>query len=280
MKRPHFCALHAVALFACLFGGGIRVAAHDLWIEVSSFITEPTKPLAVRLRVGVDLLGDPVGRESAHIDRFVLIDANGRSQTVPGQEGLDPAGLLRGTSPGLLVIGYSTRPSPIVLPAEKFNQYLAEEGLESIAALRAQRKQTAADAREEFSRCAKALLSSGTVSNAHADRALGFPLELVAERNPYALGTGQTLPLRLLFRGKPLSGALVVAINKRNPSARVSARSGKDGKVKFAVDSPGMWLVKAVHMIPATSESSAEWASFWASLTFERAATSPARGAQ
>jgi hypothetical protein len=30
-----------------------------------------------------------------------------------------------------------------------------------------------------------------------------------------------------------------------------------------------MWLIKAVHMIPAPAGSKAEWASFWASLTFE-----------
>jgi hypothetical protein len=29
-----------------------------------------------------------------------------------------------------------------------------------------------------------------------------------------------------------------------------------------------MWLIKSVHMIPAPAGSGAEWASFWASLTF------------
>ena len=31
----------------------------------------------------------------------------------------------------------------------------------------------------------------------------------------------------------------------------------------------GLWLVKAVHMIPAPAGTGAQWTSFWASLTFE-----------
>jgi hypothetical protein len=33
-----------------------------------------------------------------------------------------------------------------------------------------------------------------------------------------------------------------------------------------------MWLIKAVHMIPAPPGSNADWTSFWASLTFGRTA--------
>ena len=40
------------------------------------------------------------------------------------------------------------------LTPEKFNQYLKEEGLDAVAALRARRNQTEAKAREIFSRCA------------------------------------------------------------------------------------------------------------------------------
>ena len=64
-----------------------------------------------------------------------------------GRDGADPAGLMRVATPGLLVIGYHSKPSPVVLPATKFNTYLTEEGLEAIAALRARTGQTNTDAR-------------------------------------------------------------------------------------------------------------------------------------
>src|SRR5262249_30258790 len=118
-------------------------------------------------------------------------------------------------------------------------------------------------------RCAKSLVLSGPASEAEGDRQLGFPLELVAERNPYVFRTSEDLPVRLLWQGRPLEGALVVAINSASPKEKLSARSDRDGLVHFRLLPGGMWLVKAVHMLPAPAGSEAEWASYWASLTFE-----------
>jgi len=97
---------------------------------------------------------------------------------------------VREADPGLLVLGYQSRPKPIVLPAATFNQYLKEEGLDAITELRARRNQTGSDAREIFTRCAKSLVRYGMPAGAQADRALGFTLELVSDKNPYTLRAG------------------------------------------------------------------------------------------
>ena len=180
----------------------------------------------MRLRVGQDLLGDPLPRDPALINQFVVEDAAGRKPVV-GRDGADPAGFLRVATPGLLVIGYRSNPSAVELTADKFNQYLKEEGLDAVAALRASRNETGAAARELFSRCAKSLVLSGSPSEAQGDRPLGFTLELVAERNPYALRAGQDLPVRLTYENRPLAGALVVAMNRLNPSEKLIGPHGQ-----------------------------------------------------
>ena len=255
------------AAFVVLFSGA-SLAAHDLWIEPTAFLADAGKIVGVRLRVGQDLLGDPVPRDPDLINEFVVVEPTGRKPVV-GRDGADPAGLLRVSGPGLLVVGYRSNPSPIVLTADKFNQYIKEEGLDAVAAQRSARHQTTADAKEIFARCAKSLLLSGAPTESQHDQALGFPLELVAERNPYALRSGAELPVRLTYEGRPLAGALVMALNRVDPAARMTARSDKDGRVRFRLPSGGFWLIKAVHMIPAPAGSNAEWESFWASLTFD-----------
>src|SRR5438876_11170978 len=241
--------------------------AHDMWIVPTTFSPEPGQVVGVRLRVGQDLLGDPLPRDPMLVNQFVVEDAAGRKPVV-GRDGDDPAGFLRVAMPGLLVIGYRSNPSAVELAADKFNQYVKEEGLDAVAALRARRNETGAPAHELFSRCAKSLVLSGSPSEAQGDRRLGFPLELVAERNPYAIRAGEDLPVRLTYENRPLAGALVVAINSMDPAERLSARSDRDGRVNFRLRPGGMWLVKAVHMVPAPAGSDADWASFWASLTF------------
>lgn len=266
-KRTHH-VTRAAVLAACVLFAGASTLAHDLWIEPSAFVADASKVLGIKLRVGVDLLGDPVPRDPALIERFIAVDRSG-SKPIIGRDGEDPAGLLRVASPGLVVVGYASKPSHITLPAQKFNEYLVEEGLDSVAALRAKRNETNGEARESFARCAKALISSGPVTAADVDRSLGFTLELIAERNPYGLHAGQSLPVRLVYQNQPLAGVLVVAVNRRNPAAKLSARSGKDGRVKFTLPEPGMWLVKAVHMVEAPQGNDSQWLSYWASLTFE-----------
>ena len=244
------------------------IQAHDMWIEPTTFVPELGQIVGVRLRVGQDFLGDPLPRDPAFVNQFVFEDSAGRKPVV-GRDGADPAGFLRVAAPGLLVVGYRSNPSPIELEAAKFNQYLKDEGLDAIAALRAHRNESGARARERFSRCAKSLVLSGSPSEAQGDRRLGFTLELVAERNPYAIHAGEDLPVRLTYENRPLAGALVVAMNRLHPSEKLAARTDREGRVRFRLSSDGVWLVKAVHMLPAPAGANAEWESYWASLTFE-----------
>ncbi len=242
--------------------------AHDMWIEPTTFSPEPGQMVGVRLRVGQDLLGDPLPRDAALINQFVVEDVTGRKPVV-GRHGADPAGFLRVATQGLFVIGYRSNPSVVELTADKFNQYVKEEGLDAVAALRAQRNQTGDSTRERFSRCAKSLMLSGSPNEEQGDRPLGFTLELVAERNPYILRADEDLPIRLTYENRPLAGALVVAMNRRNPAEKLTARTDSAGRVRFRLQRDGLWLIKAVHTIPAATGSNAEWESFWASLTFD-----------
>jgi uncharacterized GH25 family protein len=242
--------------------------AHDMWIEPTTFLPETGSIVGVRLRVGQDLLGDPLPRDPALINQFVVEDSGGRKSLI-GRDGRDPAGYLRVATPGLMVVGYFSNPSAVELDAVKFNQYLKDEGLEAVAALRAKRNQTDAKAHEMFARCAKSLVLSGSPGEGQGDRRLGFTLELVAERNPYTIRSSEDLPVQLTYENRPLAGALVIAMNRLNPSEKLTARTGKDGRVRLRLKPGGMWLIKAVHMIPAPAGSTAEWSSYWASLTFQ-----------
>jgi len=246
---------------------GATLLAHDMWIEPTTFTPEPGDIVGARLRVGQDFIGDPLRRDDALIDQFVVQAAAGRKPLV-GRPGADPAGLLRVDAPGLMVIGYRSHPSTVEQTAEKFNQYLKEEGLEAIAALRARRGETGG-VRELFSRCAKSLVLSGAAQADEGDHALGFTLELVAEKNPYTMAAGQELPVRLTYESRPMADVLVVAINRTNPTEKLSARSDANGRVRFRLPQGGQWLIKAVHMIPAKADAQADWESFWATLTFE-----------
>jgi hypothetical protein len=218
--------------------------AHDFWIEPSTFRPMAGQMVTASLRVGKDFAGDPVPRSGELIESFTI-----DGKPVGGFEGRDPAGIMRIEKPGLAVIAYRSKGSPLELDATKFAQFLADEGITNVRA-------NGKPDRERFFRFAKALLGSGET------RPLGWRFELVPERDPSRL--------QLLFDGKPLAGVLVTALFRDDPHVRLSARTDARGRVAFALPRSGVWLVKSVHMIPALPNSGYDWESLWASLTFER----------
>jgi uncharacterized GH25 family protein len=253
-------ACAGLVVFACA-----RVAAHDFWIEPNTFSAAAGAPLSFALRVGEHFKGDPVPRQTAMIERFVIAGPDGVRDVI-GREGVDPAGFAPIAAPGVYVIGYRSRPTSLESDAAKFEKYLHEEGLERISDQRKQTGRSNTPGIEIFSRCAKAIVASP--SQQIKDQTLGLRLELIAEK----ITPGKPATFRLLYEGQPLEGALVVAIPKDAPLQKLTARSNKAGRVTFTMPG-GVWLVKAVHMIPAARETMAEWESLWASTTFELATT-------
>jgi uncharacterized GH25 family protein len=239
--------------------------AHDFWIEPSTFHPMAGTSVAVGLRVGQNFVGDPVPRFSSSIEQF-FVRQGGGEQPINGLENIDPAGWFRADGQSTAVIAYRSSGSFTELPAEKFEDYLRLEGLDRIIDMRAARGERTKPGRERFYRFAKALLAGKTPSAA-ATQPLGLGYEIVPDGDP-------TMPsaafrARVLHGGKPLAGALVVAMPHSDPSARLMARSDSRGAFSFMLPRAGVWLIKSVHMTRASFFSDADWDSLWASVVFE-----------
>jgi hypothetical protein len=256
-----------IALLAC------SAAAHDFWIEPSTFRPAAGERVTAALRVGQKLSGEPLPRIPQLIDRFFIKGESGLEGPVVGRPGSDPAGIMLVADGGLHWIGYQSTPYPVALEAAKFEDYLRDEGLEKIIEERKKKGQSSAPGRERFYRCAKALLDTPGAASAgpsHVfDVPLGFTLELVPRKSPYAIKPGGELPLSLLFRGKPIANILVVAMSKDDPEKAVRARTDAKGHVTLRLAHAGFWLIKAVNMEAAPSDSGVDWESWWASITFD-----------
>jgi len=242
-------------------------AAHDFWIEPQVFRVHPGTAVPIRLFVGQNFKGDSVPYFPEKFERYIVAGPNG-TQPISGVLGDEPAGTVTPATPGLYVIGLHTKPDSVSFDtSEEFEKYLLKEGLERNLALHQQRQKPGKKIEESYFRCVKSLVATDPLPDTAADRVLGFPLELIAETNPYRT---PKLRLRLLYQGKPLAGALVVAFNKAEPLVKLKARTDDNGRVEFTLPRSGVWLVTSVHMIPAPFLSRFDWNSLWASLTFER----------
>lgn len=244
-------------LAALLFLVASPAAAHDFWIEASTFHPAAGERVTVSLFVGQKLLGDPVPRAPELIDRFV-IRGNGDERPVVGSPGRAPAGIALVSGPGLHWIAYQSNASLVTVDPKKFADYLRDEGLPLVP-----------PGPERFYRCAKALLDTPGDSGNVLETPLGLTLELIPRKNPYKT---RELPLTLFFRGKPLANAQIVAMSRDDvQKVRTDAR----GRATVRIAHPGFWMIKAVHMEPAPPGAGSTWESWWASMTFETKADTP-----
>jgi uncharacterized GH25 family protein len=246
-----------------------NLAAHDFWIEPSLYRPSIGEPVQLTLRVGQDFGGDSLPYITDWFSDYRVVGPL-EEYPIEAVVGDDPAGEFAADAPGYYAIGYRSTQNFVELEPVKFRNYLAAEGLDAIIASREDNGLADSNGRELYSRCAKSLIEyGGPDSVAGFEAVFGYTLELIPEENPYRLSPGDTLPMQLLYESEPIENVLVIAFTNDRPERKLEARTDSAGRVRLDLPHAGIWLIKAVHMIPTPpSESRADWESFWASLTF------------
>ena len=272
-------AIQAAALAAALCAAGQPRAAgaHEFWLSPSSYRQTKGDTLEIAAFVGTGFRGEGSPYAATRTRSFELLGAKRldlTSATVNGE--LVYARFIGADTRGALV-AYESGFTPLTLPAPDFDRYLELEGLALPRAARAGLGARAGEGRERYARCAKTWI--GGTDRARALRAAGLTLEVVPLDAPSA---GRPLRVRVLFRGKPLAGALVRAwcaplghgwaprdeAARDSVGPRTQARSGREGLATIPISGMGEWLIGVVHMVPCREREAADWESYWASLTF------------
>jgi hypothetical protein len=269
------------ANFIPLFAGGLAFGlasvarAHDFWIEPTPPRPAVGERVSAALRVGERLAGEVVPRRPNRIVRFEAVGPDGTAQPLIGVPGMDPAGSFAPSLSGTHRLLYQGNRARLELEPAKFESYLREEGLEKVVAQRAERGESGRPGREAYSRSALAAVcvrgqAGEAVPSGAAPAPLELTLELRPESDPCGWRAGDEVSLRLLFRGRPVEGAIVAAqLRGRTDVAPLSARTDAEGRVRLRLDTAGFWLLKAVEMVRAEALPDTEWESFWASLTLD-----------
>ncbi len=273
----------AIASIAHTIALGLATLAfgHDFWIEPSALRVAPGTRVDLSLKVGHGSDLTELPRRAGRFVRFTATDAKGE-QDVPGIDGASPAGILRPSREGPVILAYEGAPNRTELEAEAFERYLREEGLEAVIELRKSAGRSGERAVEAYSRSAKAIISvsaetertKGEPSGIDVCQPIGLPLELVPDTNPAEWRVGTSATLRLLRDGKPIANVLVRATAMDQFECQRSARTDQDGRVRFTVSHAGRWRFNAVQMTvlerPATAAADEPgYRSVWASLVLE-----------
>ena len=265
--------LIATLVTCLLLGTAAALAAHDLFLKPEHYFVRPGGTVRVHVLNGTFSKSEgAVTRDRLRDLSVVTPGGVMQADTNAWQATGDTSVLTVQTgAAGTYVIGASLRPRELRLEAKDFNAYLASDGVPDILAARRRSNELDQPARERYHKHVKAVVQVGDVRSEGYQTTLGYPAELVPLDNPYALGVGGVLRVRALVEGRPVANQLVVS-GGRTPSggriAQRSVRTDSTGVARVRIGSRGAWYVKFIHMERAAADTTIDYESKWATLTF------------
>jgi uncharacterized GH25 family protein len=263
------------AVLLLLVGLGMARAgnAHEFWVQPGEFQLAPGAALSLALEVGDAGMRQ---RSPIPLHRITRFDALG-----PLGDRIDLRASLAATAkrdvvldlPGTYVLTFATDNRAYSRQsAERFNAYLATEGLTPALEHRARTHQLHVDGFERYSRAAKSIVRVGTTgveSQPHVTKPVGLPLEIVPAASPYSRPRPASFPVRVLYNGHVLTGALVKLIDLEQDLAPVEARrTDSTGLATFPMPRTGSWLISVVWTKRLENSPDADFETIFASLTF------------
>jgi uncharacterized GH25 family protein len=261
--------LKRIAAAGAILCWALPASAHELWLETSDYYSPVTAAVPVSVHVGEYFKGNSFPYLGDEIVRFA-VHAGGTSADITGLNGDLPAATVTLPAPGLAAVTYHSHPFDLVFKEwEKFDAYIKQQGIRGVLSRHTNGNKARNGIKELYERDAKLLINVGGGGEGQ-DRLTGLPLELVAERNPYQLKTGDPLPVRLYFQGTPLADIQITALTKADPKRPQKIRTDSSGRASIPLPHTGPWLLSAVHMVEPQKDQNAHWYSYWASLVFSR----------
>ena len=244
-------------------------AAHDLYLQAAPFfLTEPGS-VNLSMYLAASFPGEEQKWRADKTAAFQVLRPQD-SQKAASIESTNPKVTL--SSEGTYVIGWSSTPSHITIEPKELEQYVTAEGYKNVLEARKAAGTSNAKASEKYTRNLKIFVQVGDTLTSNAGIPLGTKIEIVPKQNPYALKVGDELTVQVLFDGKPLQDVRVMGtydtFSKEHDVYAQTAQTDSNGIARIKIAKPGIWLIRANHMLPASGDSKAEWESFWANCSF------------
>ena len=252
----------------CMISAAVAVQAHEFWLQADKYFLSVGERLKVRFMVGENFMGEAWDLKRHKIEKLELHEGNTvRNLSDSVNAG---TGFLQTTfkEPGSKLIAMQSNKAYIELDSEKFNEYLKEDGLDNVIELRKKNNWTNKPSREFYSRYTKLFIQVGELRDDVHKKEIGFPIEIISDKNPYSVKQGDVLKFRILFRQQPLFGVKVRIWNRfENRTTIQNIFTEKDGTIEMRISNAGPWMISVVRM-EASKDPKADWESFWGSFVF------------
>lgn len=269
-------ALRGGAVAAALLLSATALAAHDFWIVPTAFSVRAGETLEINGQTGTSFPSSVSAVAPERVAEARLVGASS-DERIADLSVREKSLVLRHrpTTAGQRIVAVALASRAARTTPERLQRYIALEGAPELAERYARegaypRTDSLTQTSAKF---AKTVVQVGRRGPRAFARVVGHPLELVPVNDPAALRAGDTLVVRLLYRGRPVAGAHLHAGAAPRDSAHAATRkdlsltTNTDGVARVPLGEAGLWNVRSLHGAPAPG-STGEWEVFFATLVF------------
>ncbi|MBP6686937.1 MAG: DUF4198 domain-containing protein [Lacibacter sp.] len=244
--------------------------AHEFWLEPQQYIFSRTDEINIRFRAGEAFTGDNWKGNRDKVSELKLYYADivdDLSDALTDDEGDSLQFSIH--EEGTAMVTFNNINSFIEQEAATFNSYLLEDGLQSAIDYRNQHNETDSIGREFYQRSVKTIVQVGTVKTDVYKKQTTLPVDIIPLSHPYKLSNGDTLKVKVLYRGEALANTKIRIWHKLlGKVTDTSFMSNAKGEISFPVNTTGEWMVSCVTMIRLANDPKAQWQSYWGSVTW------------
>ena len=245
-------------------------SAHDPWLECDSFIVKSGQKTVVRNGNGYIYIESENAVTPDRIAQVVGIGPDGK-EFKPNAPYVHEKWLQMDFTPkesGNYWFGIATKPKFIRLPGADFTEYLEHSGVHNVLKERAEKGISDRDEIEEYSKYVKTYMQVDETRSSNYDKPLGLVIDTIPLKNPYSLKAGDSLPVQVLFKGKPLSNLILYAGAAGNEKPLTRATTDSDGKAEIKLSESGRWYIRGINLLQVDKEDHS-YESYWTTVTFE-----------
>ena len=273
------------------FAGAGTLAAHDFWIVPTAFMVDEGGALELRGQTSThfpssvsavvpERIADARLIAASSEERLTDFSVSGNSLMIRHRPAARGQRVV-----AVALVARSARTTP-----GELQRYIALEGAPELAA-RYEREGTypkTDSVTRASAKFAKTVIEVGRAGPRAFSRVAGHPLEIVPLADPASLRSGDTLPVRVLYRGRPVQGAHVhagaahAAVTDPAPAAGspesntdISVETDANGVARVPLREGGIWNVRTLHGAPQPA-TAGTWEVLFATLVFN--VTGPSAG--
>ena len=189
-----------IIALAVFFIASNFLSAHEFWLQPDKFIYQQGESINTRFLVGENFTGENWTGNRQRIKSLQLYlgsDVDDIADLVGDEKG-DSIQLMV-MNEGTVMVTFNNLNSFIELDAQKFTDYLKEDGLDEAIKYRHQNGEKDSIGREFYQRSVKTIFQVGKKYNDVYKKETGLPIDILMQSNPYEIKNTGTIKAKFLL---------------------------------------------------------------------------------